>query len=60
MYSYNILKDGFKIGVAKGKHKAFEFVQAILKRDNMLGIWDGIRCETDVNVYSIERANEKE
>lgn len=58
MFNYYIFKDGFIIGQAKGKHKAFEFIEAILKRDSTLGIWGGLKCETDTNVYTIERAND--
>lgn len=55
MFFYKIMKDGHKVGVAKGKNKAFEFVQALLDRDQQPGVWGGMKCETDTCVYTIER-----
>lgn len=57
MYTYKIMQDGFQLGVSKGKHNAFEFIQEKLKYSNQLGIWNGLKCETDTSIYTIERAD---
>ena len=55
MYNYYIKCNDFIIGQARGKHNAFEFINALLKRENKLGIWGGLKCETDTDVYTIEK-----
>lgn len=55
MYTYKIMQDGFQVGNALGKKRAFDFINELLKRDNKLGIWNNTRCETDTNIYTIER-----
>lgn len=58
MYLYNILENGIKITQVRGKHNAFEYINKLLKRDNKLGIWFGLRCNTDEEIYTIEKAVE--
>lgn len=56
MYHYNILENGFIIGSKKGKRNAVEFVIAILNRNDVPGIWTGLKCQTPDHQYSIERS----
>jgi hypothetical protein len=55
MYTYTIKLNDYPIHQCKGKHKAFEWIQAELKRTNTLGVWFGLKCETDTDIYTIER-----
>lgn len=55
MYQYVIKKDGFAIGQRKGKKQCFDYIQALLKEEGQLGIWKDLKCETDMNIYTIER-----
>ncbi len=57
MHTYTIKLNDYPIGQVKGKHKAFEFIQAKLKQEGTLGIWRGMECITDNDTYKIERAN---
>lgn len=56
MFCYKIKENDEVIGVAIGKSNAFEFINKILKRDDTLGIWSGLTCTTDENIYTIEKA----
>lgn len=55
MYLYNILENNYKIASVRGKHNAFEYINKLVRRDNKLGIWGGLKCETDTDVYTIEK-----
>lgn len=48
MYSYNIRENGFIIGRTRGKKQAFAFVVAMLKRENAIGHWIGLKCVSNV------------
>ena len=58
MYTYNILKDGFIIGTAKGQHKAFEFIQKEVDRQGLIGYWKGEKYIHQQGEYTFERMTE--
>lgn len=59
MYTYHIKHNGYTIGQAVGKHKAFEYIQKEIERSGLLGYWreEKYLCDNK-DVYSIERGNE--
>lgn len=59
MYAYNIRENGFILGRTRGKKQAIAFVLAILKRDNLVGHWLGLKCvSSDQKEYTIQQTNE--
>ncbi len=58
MYIYTIKLNDYPIGQTKGKYKAFEFINAKLKHEDKLGIWNGSKCTTDTDEYKIERLDQ--
>ncbi len=61
MYTYNIIENGYKIGVAKGRENAFKYVQKQLGYEGLTGgFWWGDRYIVDGKpVYTIERASDE-
>lgn len=60
MLTYNIMQNGFMVGVAKGKHKAFEFIQKEIDRTGTQGYWAGNRyIGKDNTNYSMEVAGDE-
>lgn len=57
MLTYDIKQNGFKIGIAYGRHKAFEFIQKEVERCGLLGYWKGDKYLCDNNQYEIERGS---
>lgn len=60
MFSYYIKEDGRIIGRTRGKYKAFDFINKLLKIKQELGIWDGLKCEVlnQNKVYLIDQTND--
>ncbi len=59
MLTYSILENGNKIGIARGKHAAFEFVQKEIDRQGLTGYWAGDRYISKENInYSMEVCSE--
>lgn len=56
MYCYQIKENGEMIGVAIGKHKAFEFIQKEVDRSGLLGYWKGETYISPEKQFTIERA----
>lgn len=54
MYAYNIRENGFIIGRVTGKKRAFAFILALLKLDNITGFWLGLKCVTNDKTRNIQ------
>lgn len=55
MHTYLIKKNNYTLCQATGKHKAFEIITRLVKQKDQLGIWDGLKCVTDTDTFTIER-----
>lgn len=59
MYQYTIKENGFSIGSAIGKHRAFEFIQKEVDRKGLQGYWkDDNYLIEGKPVYTLERGLE--
>ena len=57
MYTYNILENDHKIGVAKGRENAFKYIQKTAEYNGLRGYWHDDNYIINGQVtYRIERA----
>ncbi len=63
MFKYRIVEHKGQyeevIGMTIGRKKAFDFINDILKREDLLGIWFGEKCVVNKSDYPREYTIEK-